>query len=145
MTAPTEHNVCRLIEAGQIAEAVALTRDLSASHVYRDLIYTSAHENPTEEYLTFVLASAKDRAGTLDEINFIDHARAFLVTALAPLDNAHARAYELHLQSIELMRSMLEQDVSEVEFFRSTPGKELDAATAERLQSFADALKQWKL
>jgi hypothetical protein len=143
MSEPTAEGVCHLIEAGQVDEAVQLTRNLSPSHIYLDLIYLAANENPSENYLAFVLAAAENRSGTIDEINLIDHARAFLITALAPLNDSHARAFQLHLRSIELTRALLEQDLREISFFKNTPGQELNAETEKRLLSFADALSGW--
>jgi len=145
MPNPTAEDVCHLIEAGEVGAAVQLTRNLSPSHIYLDLIYLAANENPSENYLAFILAAAEDRSGTIDEINFFDHARAFLVTALAPLEDSHARAFQLHLRSIELTRALLEQDLREISFFRKTPGQELDAATEDRLLSLADSLSGWHI
>jgi hypothetical protein len=145
MPDPAAEDVCQLIEAGEIRWAIELTRNLSPSHIYLDLIYLAADENPSENYLAFVLAAAEDRAGTIDEISFIDLARAFLITALAPLDDSHARAFQLHLRSIELTRALLEQDLREISFFKKTPGRELDVATEQRLLSFADSLSGWRI
>jgi ATP-dependent DNA ligase len=145
MPDPAAEDVCQLIEAGEIRWAIELTRNLSPSHIYLDLIYLAADENPSENYLAFVLAAAEDRVGTIDEISFIDLARAFLITALAPLDDSHARAFQLHLRSIELTRALLEQDLREISFFKKTPGHELDAATEQRLLSLADSLSGWRI
>jgi hypothetical protein len=113
--------------------------------IYKKCLGEAANENPSENYLSFVLAAVEDRSGTIDEINFVDHARAFLVTALAPLEGSHARAFQLHLRSIALTRALLEQDLREISFFKKTPGRELDAATEERLLSFADTLSSWHI
>jgi hypothetical protein len=145
MPDPAAEDVCQLIEAGEIRWAIELTRNLSPSHIYLDLVYLAADENPSENYLAFVLTAAEDRAGTIDEISFIDLARAFLITALAPLDDSHSRAFQLHLRSIELTRALLEQDLREISFFEKTPGHELDAATEQRLLSFADSLSGWRI
>jgi hypothetical protein len=40
---------------------------------------------------------------------------------------------------------LLEQDLREISFFKETPGRELDAATEQRLLSFADSLSGWRI
>lgn len=144
MEAPTADELSQMIEAGRIQDAVHCTRHLSPLHIYRDLIFLAANENPSETYLQFVLAAADHRSGTIDEVGFIESAQALLVTALAPLDNAFQRAFDLHLRSIELMRLLLLENVHQISFFRTTPGRELDADTEQDLRAFAEGLKAWR-
>jgi hypothetical protein len=140
---PTEEELRVLIEQGRINEAVARTAHLSPLRI-DSMLFLGANDNPSENYMDFLLAAAEHRAGTLEEVAMIDSARALLVTALAPLDDAFGRALTLHLRSIDLARRLLIDSIEQLSFFRSTPGHELDEGTAREGRVLIKALSQWR-